>query len=83
MKVKRKFSYQGIPLRIVLREEKYMNSAEPMLMLRVIAPNGGVIPISIKHKQTLKSIMQDTISTLDGFKSRGADVVSELTKPLT
>lgn len=83
MRLKKKFQYNGITLQIIERDEPYMNAKEPLKMIRVIAPNGGVIPLNIRHKQTLKSIIQDTISTLDGFKQRGADVAKELTKPLT
>ena len=83
MKVKKKFYYQTIILKIVERDEYYMNSTEPMKMTRVIAPNGGVIPVSIQHRQTLKSIVHDTILLLDSFKKRGADVGKELTQKLT
>ena len=82
MIIKKKFLYNGIELRIVERDEPYMNAKEPLKMTRVIAPNGGTIPIIIKHKQTLKSIMEETIKTLDEFKNRGADVVTELTKKI-
>lgn len=82
MKVKKKFLYNGITLQIIERDEPYMNAKEPLKMTRVIAPNGGVIPLNLRHKQTLKSIIQDTINTLDGFKQRGADVVKVLTQPL-
>jgi len=83
MKVKKKFDYNGITLQIIERDEPYMNSTEPMKMTRVIAPNGGVIPVNLKHKQTLKSIVSDTTALLDSFKERGADVVKELTQKLT
>lgn len=83
MKVKKKFDYNGITLQIIERDEPYMNAKEPLKRIRVIAPNGGVIPLNLRHKQTLKSIIQDTVSTLDGFKQRGADVVKELTQQLT
>ena len=82
MKVKKKFDYNGITLQIIERDEPYMNSIEPLKMIRVIAPNGGIIPLNLRHKQTLKSIIQDTISTLDGFKARGADVAKELTQKI-
>lgn len=82
MKVKKKFDYNGITLQIIEREEPYMNAKEPLKMIRVIAPNGGTIPISINHKQTLKSIQADTINILDGFKARGADMVKIMTEPL-
>ena len=82
MKVKRKFDYNGITLQIIERDEPYMNAKEPLKMTRVIAPNGGIIPLNIRHKQTLKSIIEETINTLDGFKQRGADVAKTLTQPL-
>ncbi len=82
MKVKKRFLYDGMELRIVEREEPYMNGREPIMMTRVIAPNGGSIPISINHRETLKSIAERTIIALDGFKKRGADVKKELTKKI-
>lgn len=82
MKVKRKFFYCGIMLQIIERDEPYMNASEPMKMTRVLAPNGGIVPVKINHKQTLKSIAEETIKILDGFKIRGADVVKELTQPI-
>lgn len=80
MKIKKKFLYKGIELRIVEREENYMNSKETVLVTRVLAPNGGTIPIQLKHKQTLKSIQADVTALLDGFENRGANVIEELTK---
>jgi len=80
MKVKKKFEYEGIELRIVDREETYLNSTDTMTMRRVIAPNGGLIPVKIQHRQTLKSIVEDTINLLNDFKRRGADVAHELQK---
>ena len=82
MIIKKKFLYNGIELRIIERDEPYMNAKEPLKMIRVIAPNGGTIPMIINHKQTLKSIIELTIRTLDGFKERGADITKELTGPL-
>lgn len=82
MKIKKRFLYDGIELRIVEREEPYMNGREPIMMTRVIAPNGGTIPISINHRETLKSIAERTIALLDGFKQRGADVKTKLTRKI-
>lgn len=82
MKVRKKFEYEGIELRIVDREETYMNSEYTMTVTRVLAPNGGLIPISIGRRQTLKSIVAETIEALDNFKSMGADIKKELCKPL-
>jgi hypothetical protein len=47
-----------------------------------MAPNGGTVPIQIQRKQTLKSIAEETIRILNGFKERGADIKKELTKKL-
>ena len=78
MKVKKKFEYEGIELRIVEREETYMNSESTLTMTRVLAPNGGVIPVKIQYRQTLKSIVEETVKTLDNFKSMGVDIKAEL-----
>lgn len=80
MRVKKIFEYEGIKLRIIEREEDYMNSSDTVTMVRVLAPNNGVIPMQIQHKQTLKSIVSQTIDILNGFKDRGCDVKDELTK---
>ena len=80
MKVRKSFEYKRITLRIVEREEPYMNSPDPVKVTRVLAPNGGSVPVKIQRKQTLKSIQADTIEMLDSFAVRGADVVNELTK---
>ena len=82
MKIKKRFYYDGIELKIVDREESYMNSGCTVTMTRVIAPNGGSIPVHINHKQTLKSITSETIKLLDSFKKRGADVKKELTQKI-
>lgn len=82
MKVKKRFLYDGIELQIIEREEPYMNATTPVLMMRIIAPNGGTIPISINHRETLKSIAERTTALLDGFKQHGADVKTELTKKI-
>ena len=82
MKVKKKFDYNGIILQIIERDEPYMNAKEPLKMTRVMAPNGGIIRLNINHRQTLKSIVEETIKTLDGFAQRGADVKNKLTKKL-
>ena len=83
MKIKKKFYYEGVELRIVEREEDYMGSEHTVTMIRVLAPNGGMIPILIKRRQTLKSIIEETITALDDFKRRGADVKSTLLQGIT
>ena len=82
MKVKKVFHYDGVELKIVDREESYMNATEPIIMTRVMAPNGGTIPVQIKHKQTLKSIVFETVTILDVFKARGANVKQILTEKI-
>jgi hypothetical protein len=81
MKVRKKFEYDGVELRIVEREETYMNRKSTVT--RVLTPNGGVIPVKIQRRQTLKSMVEETIKTLDNFKSIGADVKAELLKRIT
>lgn len=83
MKVKKKFQYRGLELRIVEREEDYMNSPDKVTVRRVIAPNGGIIPVQIQRRQPLKSIAEQAIIVLDDFEQRGADVVAELTRELS
>jgi len=82
MKVKKKFDYKGIELQIVDREEPYLNSGETITMTRVIAPNGGIIPVKITTRQTLASIALDTIKLLDTIAESGVNVEEELTKRL-
>ena len=82
MKVKKRFMYDGIELQIIERDEPYMNATEPMTMIRVIAPNGGTIPLSIDHREPLRSIAARTEILLDEFKKRGANVREELTKKI-
>lgn len=82
MRVKRKFKFEGIELKIVEREEHYLNSEDTILATRVIAPNGGTLPLQIQRKQTLKSIIEDSVNMLTDFKKRGANIKEELTKQI-
>lgn len=82
MKVKKRFLYDGIELQIIERDEPYMNATTPVIATRVIAPNGGIIPVTIKRNETLKSIAEKTIAVLNDFAKRGADVKKELTKKI-
>ena len=77
--VKKKFDYSGIELRIVDRQEKFMNSKDLVTVRRVLAPNNKNVPIIIQNKETFKSIMERTINIIEGFKVRGANVIEELT----
>ena len=54
-----------------------------MELTKVIAPNGGNIPVRFDYKETLKSIQEKTINALNDFKKRGADVQNELTRTLS
>lgn len=80
MKIKKRFMYREVELRIVEKDEPYMDSGQTVKVVKVIAPNGGTIPLTLRHKQTLKSIIEDTIKALDNFESLGANVIQELTK---
>lgn len=82
LKVRKRFDYQGIELRIVEREEFYSNSKEPVVKTRVLAPNGGNIPYTIKPNELLKDIIYEVTWLLDSFAERGADVKEELTKEI-
>lgn len=79
MRIKKTFQYDGIELKIVDKCETYMNATEYVYPTRVIAPNGGIIPVYLNHKQTLKSIIEDTTIRLESFKARGCDIQKELT----
>lgn len=65
-------------LSIVESKEIYMNSNLEVTVTLVIAPNGGIVPIKIGSKQTLKSIINETIVFLDNFKKMGYDVKKQL-----
>ncbi len=80
MKVKKKFKYRGHTLRIVERDEPFMNAPEPVRITKVLAPNGGIIPVQIHRGQSLKSIQAAAAILLDSFEKRGADIDKELTK---
>lgn len=82
IRVKKRFKYKDIELRIVERNEPYMNASEPVRITRVLAPNGGSIPIQIQRKETLKSIAARTISIIEDFEKRGANASYELTKTI-
>jgi hypothetical protein len=82
----KKFTWQGIELQIVLRDEPYMNAREPLEMKRVIAPNGGVVPDNCwQSGDSLKVIAQKTCWMLDGMAERGdlAAIKHELTRELS
>lgn len=81
IKVKKKFFYKDIELQIVEREEEGVyNPQDKTIMTRVVAPNGGVVPYSFKHRETLKNIIAGVTALLENFESGGADVIAELTK---
>lgn len=82
-KVRKKFFYDDIELKIVSREEPIYKGSDRMLTTtKIIAPNGGVIPYKVNHKETLKSIVKGVTDALDGFKKRGADIKKELTSEI-
>lgn len=77
MKVRKVFTYDGIELKIVEREEE-LYEGKTYTATRVMAPNGGTIPLQLKSNQTLENIVEETVKALDNFKKMGADVKSEL-----
>ena len=82
IKVKRKFYYKGIELRIVDRKESCANATRSIIATRVLSENGGTLPIYMSYKETQESIISRTIEFLDRVEKSGADVVKELTKEL-
>jgi hypothetical protein len=80
IKVRKRFNYKGVELRLVDSEEYYMNGRDPLIMKRVVTPNDHSIPINFSHRQTLKSMVEQTIAFLDNTEKRGFDVVKELNK---
>lgn len=83
VRTEKKFMYNNHELRIVMRSEPYMNAAEPVLVRRVLAPNGGVIPINIRKGDTLKDIASRTADLLNIFQKSGANTDHELTHKIT
>lgn len=80
VKVRKKFTYDGLELQIVDREETgYYNDTITSVVTRVIAPNGGLIVFPYKHNDTLKAIAEKAINYLDDLKKRGANIQTELT----
>ena len=83
MKVRKTFTYKEIELRIVEREEDYMNNPNAkMTMTRVLAPNGGSLPLQLNKKDSLKSIVDMSTTLLKSFEDRGANIKEELTKEI-
>lgn len=67
VKIKKKFMYNDIEMKIIERDEPYMGSKESLRMTRVIAPNGKTLPIQIQRGWTLKKIVSESIAMIDGF----------------
>lgn len=82
-RVKKVFQYEDLNIIIASCIVEYMNGKEKMELTKVIAPNGGNIPVRFDYKETLKSIQEKTINALNDFKKRGADVKNELTRTLS
>ena len=78
MKIKRKFKYDNIQILIVEREEILWGS-QTWKPIRILAPNGGCLPLIIQSNWTLKRIKEEVILMLDGFKKRGCNIAHELT----
>lgn len=79
MTIKKSFEWENIMFRIVERQEPYLKG-ESVTAIRVVAPNNKVVPITIKHKETLKSIKERTLLLLEDVKrDKGLNyVLSEL-----
>lgn len=87
IKEKFTFEYEGITLRCVLREEIMRDFNGNQLgdswwPERILAPNGGSIPVRFNERKPSKDyIIATTISALEKFRKLGADVLAELTTP--
>lgn len=77
MIIKKRFNYLGIELQIVERRVPYLNST--ITAREVIAPNGGTLPYTVGHRETLKNIVKQVTKLLDDYAADGEDVVRELT----
>lgn len=80
IKIRKKFSFQGITLKICLVEEQYLNAEQPVQVTRVVAPNGGIVPITVQYRESLKRIQERSIEILETLQQRGNDVLLELTQ---
>ncbi len=80
MRVIKKFEFENIELRIVKRKEEYMSSGEAVEVTVVLAPNAGELPLSLTHKQSLKSIMSQTRIFLLNMRKEGHDFTKALTE---
>lgn len=72
LRVIKKFQFDGHELRIVEMKERYMSAH--IVMQRAVNAYGFKMPISFNHRQTVKSMIQQTLETLESFKSGGADM---------
>lgn len=77
MKIIKTFDYKGIELKIVSRKIPYLNSY--ITAREVIAPNEGVVPYTIGHRETLKNIIKNVINVLNDYDRHGYNVIDELT----
>ena len=81
VKPKKMFEYNGYNWCIVNKEYKYMNSEDKMLLLCVVEyTTGKTLPISISHKQTLKSIETQAKDLISNFINLGVKVDEEINK---
>jgi len=78
--IKKKFQYNGFNLFVVDREEPYMNNGLTVCVRRVLNEGGLSLPVNIQNRQTLKSIVEDSIRFLDDMVQKGFDVAGELAR---
>ena len=85
-KIKKVFQYDDINIiiaEVVLNVDVFRKKEKQKInLIYVLAPNGGRIPLTVNHRETLKSIQQRTIQQLERFKISGCDVKNELTRQL-
>lgn len=78
-KIRKTFSVYGVELRIVDRDEQYMNGGT-VRMTRVVNPHGLVLPMRYQNFKTLKAMQQAAIDFIELMKKLGADIPTELNK---
>lgn len=84
LKVRKRFKWEGVELRLVDKEVPYMNDI-PLVMIRAVAPNDGVIPVQFSGGDTQKVMAAKTIAFIEQLYTLGKtkeEIIAELTKTL-
>lgn len=76
MKVIKRFTYEGVELRIAERMEQC--GCIEMAFTRVLTPNGHAIPVHFQYRDTRKQMVATVTEFLDSIKARGIDVQKQL-----